>query len=148
MTTPDKIKHENEKVRNAVQALKQAQAELKRIVMEEQIACPHSRCALSSYGSNMGQCRICLLCGMVEDGFYGNTLRTIVDDPLYGELRISTEVMYSLRQGLTLRESQRTALTKGECSLEYLILHDGEAPSMKKEREVREKEERDRNDCY
>lgn len=114
----------NEAINEKLKALRRAQADLKQVVKAAQIKCDHSDIAQAEHASGHVPVRICLSCGLTEDGWgCGYRVLRHPSDSGYeiGVPPISSDALCRLRQGFIVKNTHRTQLLRKLKTIEELI---------------------------
>ena len=108
-------------IENAKAAVQKARKQYHQVVAAQQRRCKHRHVAEapyqhSDYGSSFPPMRICLSCGMVEDGWCCGYL-VLKNDAA----RVSREELYQLRTGLHITADHKGPLLRHETTIPELV---------------------------
>lgn len=106
------------------------EAKLKDKVKDLQKVCQHRELAEAEYqhmeyGSSLPPIRICLACGLTEDGWHCGH-KVLVGKPV----GISRDEVYRLRTGLSVCNHHKGPLIRGEVTLSQLIDAEGSLSAL------------------
>lgn len=114
----------NTKILSKKKKVRAAMLECVATITNFQKACKHDEIAECEYEpmefvSSMPPCRVCLNCGLSEDGWGCGYLVLKAPDEKVG--RIDRERLYQLREGLHITDDYKTLLLRKETTLAELI---------------------------
>lgn len=115
------------RIRSALEVVAKANAELAETVRTVQAVCLHEVVVGCPEKGNLGQIRVCVLCGLSEVGSYTKHVLVGSMSEKYGVRigipAVSRDDVYAIRQGFVVDPSIHVRLENGE-SLTDLILGD------------------------
>lgn len=97
----------------------------KQSVLQYQVVCKHEHQAECEYQpgyflSSLGPMRVCLDCGLSEDG-WGPGYKVLTDDKQKSFQKIERNLLYKRRHGLRITNDMKGALIRKESNVKKLI---------------------------
>ncbi len=108
-------------INDALERVDEAERVLRREVAAAQSTCRHNTIAEAGYTESCPPMRICLHCGMTEDG-WGSGYHVLLNkqEPL-GVPGISRTLLYQLRQGVCINDIDKGPLIRRETTVQQMV---------------------------
>lgn len=107
----------NENILHAEAVLYNANSKYLNTVRAVQMNCDHRQVGEAPHSGGLPLVRICLSCGMTEDG-WGISHQVLKSD---FKMQVTREYVYTYRHGLILNEARKEKLLRKEATLSQLI---------------------------
>lgn len=115
----------SKQILKAMAAVEQAEARLKQVVFDAQSNCTHPDVGEADYGgSGLPPFRVCLHCGMTEDGWGPGYQVLKFEHPR----KFGRKELYDMRHGLHIQDHHKGVLIRKERTVQDLLVCDKDLP--------------------